>query len=62
MPGQLRHVVPGKVQVLKSTDLNSWIEMPVDYRATANRTLLAVVDDEHMWMATDTGMILKLVK
>jgi hypothetical protein len=34
--------------------------MPVDYRATANRVWLAVVDAENMWLATDGGMILKL--
>jgi photosystem II stability/assembly factor-like uncharacterized protein len=59
--GQIRHVVPGKVQVLKSKDYSSWTEMAVDYRATANRTMLAVIDEQHMWMATDNGMILKLV-
>ena len=57
----MRHVVPGKVQVLKSTDYTAWTEMPVDYRATANRTMLAVIDEDNMWMATDNGMILKLV-
>ena len=60
--GQIRHVVPGKVQVLRSTDYTAWTEMPVDYRASANRAMLAVVDQDHMWMATDTGMILKLTK
>lgn len=59
--GQIRHVVPGKVQVLKSRDLSSWTEMPVDYRATANRIILSVIDENNMWMATDNGMILKLV-
>jgi photosystem II stability/assembly factor-like uncharacterized protein len=60
--GQIRHVVPGKVQVLKSRDLTSWTEMPIDYRATANRAILSVIDENNMWMATDSGMILKLVK
>ncbi len=62
VPGPIRNVVPGKVQVLESKDLSTWTEMRVDYRATANRTTLAVVDDDHMWLATDNGMILKLVK
>ena len=57
--GQMRDVVPGKVQVLRSSDLAVWSEMPVDYRAVANRVVLAVVDANNMWMATDTGMILK---
>jgi hypothetical protein len=28
----------------------------------ATRTTLAVIDDENAWLATDTGMILKLTK
>jgi hypothetical protein len=32
----------------------------VDYRAVANRVTLAVVDAKNMWLATDSGMILKL--
>jgi len=60
--GQIRHVVPGKVQLLKSSDYSAWTEIPVDYRATANRTILSVIDENNMWMATDKGMILKLVK
>lgn len=60
--GQVRNVVPGKVQVLRSRDFNTWTDLPVDYRATANRTTLAVIDESNMWMATDNGMILKLVK
>lgn len=60
--GELRNVVPGKVQVLKSNDLSKWSEISVDYRVSAIRTTLAVVDAEHMWMATDNGMILKLEK
>jgi hypothetical protein len=57
--GQMRNVVPGKVQVVYSNDLSVWNEMAVDYRAVANRVVLAVVDDKNMWMATDGGMILK---
>jgi photosystem II stability/assembly factor-like uncharacterized protein len=58
---KLRDVVPGKVQVLASKDDLNWTEMPVDYRATAHRVSLAVAEGE-MWMATDAGMILKLVR
>jgi photosystem II stability/assembly factor-like uncharacterized protein len=58
--GQLRGVIPGKVQVLSSRDYTGWTEADVDYRATANRVILAAVDSTHMWMATDTGMILTL--
>jgi photosystem II stability/assembly factor-like uncharacterized protein len=62
-PGQIRNVVPGKVQVLRSRDkeLTVWESLPVDYRAVANRVVLASVDDRNMWLATDNGMILKLV-
>ena len=59
-PGKLRGVLPGKVQVLSSRDYTGWSEAEVDYRATANRVTLAAVDPTHMWIATDTGMILKL--
>jgi photosystem II stability/assembly factor-like uncharacterized protein len=60
--GQIRGVVPGKVMVLHSSgpELTAWSEMPVDYRATANRVLLAVPDPQNLWLATDGGMILKL--
>jgi len=63
VPGQVRDVIPGKVQVLKSNDkdFSTWSEMDVDYRAVANRTTLAVVDANNMWLATNNGMILKLV-
>jgi photosystem II stability/assembly factor-like uncharacterized protein len=58
---KLRDVVPGKVQVLTSKDDLSWTEMPVDYRASALRVILASAEGE-MWMATDSGMILKLAR
>lgn len=57
--GQVRNVAPGKVQVLRTTDFSTWEQMPVDYRAVANRVVLAVVDEKNMWLATDSGMILK---
>jgi hypothetical protein len=52
--------VPGKLKVVKSDDWSNWQEMNVDYRATAHRALLSAVDDRNIWVATDTGMILKL--
>jgi photosystem II stability/assembly factor-like uncharacterized protein len=59
--GQLRGAfVPGKLKMLRSPDLTNWTEMPVDYRATATRAVLSAVDDGNIWVATDTGMILKL--
>jgi hypothetical protein len=34
--------------------------MQVDYRAVARRVILATAGPDHVWAATDTGMILKL--
>jgi hypothetical protein len=60
IPGQVRSVALGKVKVFKSADLKSWDEMPVDYRAIANRVILAGADASNLWLATDNGMILRL--
>jgi hypothetical protein len=62
--GELRTApVPGKLQILSSDgpDYANWTPMEADYRAVATRAAIAVVDDRNMWVATDTGMILKLV-
>jgi photosystem II stability/assembly factor-like uncharacterized protein len=60
-PGRLRSApIPGKVRMLSSTNLRDWVEMPVDYRAVAQSLVLAGPDPEHLWAATDTGMILHL--
>jgi photosystem II stability/assembly factor-like uncharacterized protein len=60
-PGKLNWgPVPGKVKVLRSADLKTWTSMAVDYRAVGRNAVLAVVDDAHAWIATDTGMILRL--
>lgn len=61
LKGKLRDVVPGKVRVLASTDYVAWREIPVDYRAEAHRVILAAADENNLWIATDMGMILKLV-
>lgn len=58
-PGRLRDIIPGKVVVLKSHDYKNWEKMPVDYRASAIHTMLALPDAEHRFLATDNGMILK---
>ena len=61
-PGRLRSApIPGKVKMLTSADLTTWTEMAVDYRAVARGLVLAGPDRAHMWAATDTGMILRLV-
>jgi photosystem II stability/assembly factor-like uncharacterized protein len=60
-PGTLLHSpVPGKLKILQSKDLDNWTEMDVDYRAIARRAHLAASDPGNVWVATDTGMILKL--
>lgn len=56
-----RSPIPGKLKVLTSNDLQNWTEMPVDYRAVAHSAILAGPDSQNVWIATDTGMILKLV-
>src|SRR5207248_323209 len=58
--GELRSVIPGRVRVLKSADLAAWSEMEVDYRAEARHVIFSAADENHLWMATDSGMILKL--
>jgi len=60
-PGRLRSApIPGRVRMLESRDLKNWREMPVDYRAVAQSLILAGPDPDHLWAATDTGMILRL--
>jgi hypothetical protein len=56
---RLRDIVPQKVKVLTSRDLKEWKALAVDYRAAANRVILAGSGDD-LWMATNNGMILKL--
>jgi hypothetical protein len=53
--------IPGKVKILRSSDLKNWTEMSIDYRAVARRVWLAAAGDD-IWAATDTGMILQLQK
>jgi hypothetical protein len=57
-----RSPIPGKVKILSSSDMDTWTEMTVDYRAVAHSVLLAGPDEDHVWAATDTGMILRLVQ
>ena len=52
--------IPGKLKVLTSKDFAKWTEIQMDYRAEAHRAYLAIADDRDVWVATDTGMILKL--
>jgi hypothetical protein len=52
--------IPGKLKMMRSGSLKTWLNMDVDYRAVAGRAILATPDSNNMWVATDTGMILKL--
>jgi hypothetical protein len=61
--GRLQHPpYPRKLKVLKSTDLTNWEEMDVDYHADGVRAMLRAASDGTLWIATDTGMILKLAQ
>jgi photosystem II stability/assembly factor-like uncharacterized protein len=60
-PGNSNQVpIPGKLKMLKSGNLKLWEEMDVDYRAVAQRATIAAPDAQHVWVATDTGMILAM--
>jgi hypothetical protein len=62
-PGSSNQVpIPGKLKMLRSTNLKVWEEMDVDYHAVAQRATIAAPDAEHLWVSTDTGMILTLDK
>jgi photosystem II stability/assembly factor-like uncharacterized protein len=52
--------IPGKVKVLQSDDFEAWTDMPVSYKAVARSVIMAGPDQDHLWIATDTGMILHL--
>jgi hypothetical protein len=60
LASRLREVIPQKVKVLVSRDLKDWSAMDVDYRAAANRVIMAGAGKD-LWLATNNGMILKLV-
>jgi hypothetical protein len=60
-PGRLHSTpIPGRVKMLTSANLTDWAEMQVDYKAVARSLALAGPDPDHLWAATDTGMILRL--
>jgi hypothetical protein len=62
-PGNSTQVpIPGKLKMLQSANLKVWREMDVDYRVVAQRAVIAAPDSRHMWVATDTGAILKLIE
>lgn len=57
-----RSPIPGKLKVLSTSDGENWDEAEVDYRAVARRAFIAGPDPDHVWIGTDTGSILNLVK
>jgi len=62
-PGNSAQVpIPGKLKIFESNNLKVWKEMDVDYRAVAQRVVIAAPDAQNIWVATDTGAILKLVE
>ena len=54
--------IPGAVKILESDDFKTWTPMKVDYKASARSVIIAGPDQDHVWVATDTGMILHLEK
>ncbi len=60
-PGKMNTApIPGKIHVLTTTNWKDWTDMDVDYKANARMVMLAGTDAQHLWLATDTGMILHL--
>jgi hypothetical protein len=55
----VRTPVPGKLRVMLTSDLSVWSPVDVDYRAVARRVSASVAPDDTVWLATDTGMILR---
>jgi hypothetical protein len=58
--------IPGKVSIVRLAAGGEPEEMPVDYRANAHSVVIASAPatgslEPNIWVATDTGMILKLV-
>jgi photosystem II stability/assembly factor-like uncharacterized protein len=61
--GELSEVpIPSKLKMMQSMDLETWLPESSDYRAVAMRPILAAADAHNIWVATDTGMILKRVE
>lgn len=56
--GRLRNSgVPGKLRLLVTSDLTTWQDLKVDYRAMGTRAMLAFASDRLIWAATDEGSI-----
>jgi photosystem II stability/assembly factor-like uncharacterized protein len=61
-PGKLFQLpIPGRLHVLRSEDGMHWSEMKVDYRAIGVQAIFAHSGSD-LWLATNTGQILKLAR
>lgn len=61
-PGRLRtSAQTGKIKALYSPNGAGWYDMKVDYRAEGTRASIARVGDDHFWIVSNSGMILKLL-
>jgi photosystem II stability/assembly factor-like uncharacterized protein len=61
-PGRVYQMgIPGKLHIIRGAPDGPWREMRVDYKAFGSEAMLSVVDAGHAWVATDTGMILRLM-
>ena len=61
VPGELRNLpIPGKLKIMATLDFKTWSSMPVDYRAVGGRAILSAPDPQNIWVALDSGMILRL--
>jgi hypothetical protein len=60
VPAMPNSPVPGRLKMIRSHDFTHWEEMEVDYRASGTRAVLAAPDASNVWVATNTGAILKL--
>jgi hypothetical protein len=60
-PGRLRlSAVTGKIKAIYSPNGKDWYDMKVDYRAEGAYARIARAGDDHFWLMSGSGMILKL--
>jgi hypothetical protein len=51
----------GNLRILTTADFVKWTEMKMDRRGKGSQVLLSGPDAEHLWAATDTGVILRMM-
>lgn len=60
-PGRLRmSAINGKVKAIYSPNTIDWYDMKVDYRAEGTHAQIARAGDDHFWIVSNAGTILKL--